>query len=99
MAGRRWPGDGLFLRRAFFNDEERLARLDEAEFAARDLFDRRGVVAQPPRLIAEVGILAARGVERLFDGGEVAARLEQGEEPFSPKTASMTRITVTKTST
>jgi len=47
----------LGSRRNILDDEQLLARPDEAELAARDLLDRRRILAQPASLLAEACIL------------------------------------------
>src|SRR4029453_15670033 len=56
-AGSRKPEAGSRLFHVFDRDED-LARLDEPELAARDGFDRGGIVAQAPHLVAERRVLA-----------------------------------------
>ena len=51
------------------DDEQLLARLDEAELAAGEVFDGGRILTQAPRLLAEPGIFGAHLRQRLFEAG------------------------------
>src|SRR5262245_24606873 len=84
-----WSGDGkwvylliLLLRLSVSHDEKLLARLEQTELAACELLDRRRILAEPPRLFAEQGVLAPRALQRLLDRGVFAARFQQRHQTF-----------------
>src|SRR3954462_3285432 len=57
-AAARWPSAGRRLRRlGVLDDEEHLARPDQAELLAGERLDRRRVRSQPPRFFTQPGVL------------------------------------------
>lgn len=69
-----WRDDLLwgFARRDVFDDEDALAGLDQAELTPGDLLDRRGILTQPPRLVAQLGVFRALTCNR---GGQLVVLL------------------------
>src|SRR5688572_21748536 len=63
------------------DDEQLLARLDQAELAAGDFLDRRGVFLQPSRFLPEPRVLAARPDQRLLQRALFVALLHDLDEP------------------
>jgi hypothetical protein len=65
-----------------FYDEQLLARLDKAELAAGHFFDGRWILAQPTCLVSEPRVFSPGLGQRGFDRREIAACLDEGQEPF-----------------
>lgn len=58
------PARLLFNGLNVFDDEQLFARLDEAEVAARDLFNRGRIVGKPARLVAQACVFGALAGDR-----------------------------------
>src|SRR5215207_9393866 len=75
----RW----LFAGRAdVADDEELLARADQAELAAGDLLDRRGFLAEAAGFLAEARVIGAGVIERSLERVILLARLHHCQQPL-----------------
>ena len=72
----------LFLWFGFANDEELLAGFDQAQLAARDFLDGGRVFPQTTRLFAKPGVFGTRVGERSLDRFELAACLQERDQPL-----------------
>ena len=84
----RGPGPGparCRFRLGLANDEELLAGLEQAELAARQLFDGGGIFAQPPRVFAQRARCRARALSSACSTAANSRRaLSSDISPFSP---------------
>src|SRR5688572_828339 len=65
-------------------NEQMLARLDESQLATGQVFDRRGVAAEPPGFLAQLFVLAPGAADRLLESLELLALLDRFEQPLLP---------------
>jgi hypothetical protein len=63
------------------DDEDLLARLDEAELATRDFLDGRGVLAQPARLFGQPCVLGPLARQRLGQCVVLAPEAQHRQKP------------------
>lgn len=61
-----------------------LARLDQPELATSEIFDRRWVAAETPRLLAQSRVLGALPLNLLLENAKFLSFLDGFEESFLP---------------